>query len=123
MKIVCISDTHCQLSASLPKGDVLVHTGDLTFMGTLQEMSKELKLLGDLAKQFKYALFLCGNHDWLGEKDPAMTRLLCKENNIIYLHDDQHVIEGIKFYGSPYQPEFNNWAFNLPRNGTFKGIK
>jgi hypothetical protein len=23
----------------------------------------------------------------------------------------------IKIYGSPWQPEFYNWAFNLPRNG------
>jgi hypothetical protein len=24
----------------------------------------------------------------------------------------------IKVWGSPWQPEFYNWAFNLPRNGT-----
>ena len=24
---------------------------------------------------------------------------------------------GIKIYGSPWQPEFCNWAFNLPRTG------
>jgi hypothetical protein len=23
----------------------------------------------------------------------------------------------VKIYGSPWQPEFYNWAFNLPRNG------
>ena len=26
-------------------------------------------------------------------------------------------IDGIKIWGSPWQPEFCNWAFNLPRNG------
>jgi Icc-related predicted phosphoesterase len=25
------------------------------------------------------------------------------------------VIDGVKFYGSPWQPEFYDWAFNLPR--------
>jgi Icc-related predicted phosphoesterase len=24
-------------------------------------------------------------------------------------------IDGVKIYGSPWQPEFYNWAFNLPR--------
>ncbi len=25
------------------------------------------------------------------------------------------MIDGVKFYGSPWQPEFYDWAFNLPR--------
>jgi hypothetical protein len=25
------------------------------------------------------------------------------------------VVFGVKFYGSPWQPELNNWSFNLPR--------
>lgn len=32
-----------------------------------------------------------------------------------YLEDSQIEIYGIKIYGSPWQPEFGNWAFNLPR--------
>jgi Icc-related predicted phosphoesterase len=32
-----------------------------------------------------------------------------------YLLDEELELEGLKFYGSPYQPEFCNWAFNLPR--------
>ena len=32
-----------------------------------------------------------------------------------YLQDSEVTIDGIKFYGSPWQPEFYNWAFNLPR--------
>jgi hypothetical protein len=33
------------------------------------------------------------------------------------LQDHTHTIDGVKIYGSPWQPEFYNWAFNLPRNG------
>ena len=39
------------------------------------------------------------------------------------LEDSQFTIESsefsrpIKFWGSPWQPEFYNWAFNLPRQG------
>jgi len=36
-------------------------------------------------------------------------------DNATYLQDEEVVIDGIKFYGSPWQPEFMNWAFNLPR--------
>ena len=25
--------------------------------------------------------------------------------------------DNVRIYGSPWQPEFYNWAFNLPRNG------
>ncbi|XP_066250499.1 metallophosphoesterase domain-containing protein 1 [Euwallacea similis] len=37
--------------------------------------------------------------------------------NCIYLEDSGVEICGIKIYGSPWQPEFGNWAFNLPRGG------
>jgi hypothetical protein len=33
----------------------------------------------------------------------------------IYLQDQACTIEGIRFYGSPWTPEFNEWTFNLPR--------
>jgi predicted phosphodiesterase len=41
-RIVCISDTHNQ-TPSLPKGDVLIHAGDLTNQGTFAEMKKTVE--------------------------------------------------------------------------------
>ena len=35
--------------------------------------------------------------------------------NRYYLEDQSLEIEGLNFYGSPWQPDFCNWAFNLPR--------
>ncbi|XP_076047163.1 UPF0046 protein T07D4.2 [Oratosquilla oratoria] len=35
--------------------------------------------------------------------------------NAVYLQDKAHNICGIKLYGTPWQPEYCNWAFNLPR--------
>jgi Icc-related predicted phosphoesterase len=32
-----------------------------------------------------------------------------------YIDNNDITIDGIKFYGSPWQPEFHDWAFNLPR--------
>lgn len=33
----------------------------------------------------------------------------------IYLQDTRIEIDGVSFWGSPWQPAFNDWAFNLPR--------
>lgn len=45
-RFVCISDTHNASPADgafkLPKGDVLIHAGDLTKQGTYQELKKTL---------------------------------------------------------------------------------
>ncbi|XP_014210072.1 metallophosphoesterase domain-containing protein 1 [Copidosoma floridanum] len=35
--------------------------------------------------------------------------------NCTYLEDSEIIISGIKIYGTPWQPEFCKWAFNLPR--------
>jgi hypothetical protein len=43
-RIVCISDTHCQ-TPKLPKGDVLIHAGDLTNQGSYSELKKTIDWL------------------------------------------------------------------------------
>jgi hypothetical protein len=35
--------------------------------------------------------------------------------NCIYLEDSAVTLFGLKFYGSPWQPEHGGWAFNLSR--------
>jgi hypothetical protein len=34
---------------------------------------------------------------------------------ITYLEDSEATLGGVRFYGSPWQPAYNDWAFNLPR--------
>ena len=36
-------------------------------------------------------------------------------SNCFYLQDSGCEIEGLKFWGSPWQPVYGGWAFNLPR--------
>ena len=120
-KIVCISDTHCRLrKINIPDGDILVHTGDLTFQGNIQETSQELRELGRYKDKFKAILLTEGNHDWLGFRQPELMDQICKDNGITLLRDSGATIEGIKFYGSPWQPEFCNWSWNLPRGKALK---
>ncbi|PNF15807.1 hypothetical protein B7P43_G10437 [Cryptotermes secundus] len=35
--------------------------------------------------------------------------------NCIYLEDSEVMLYGLKIYGTPWQPEFCKWAFNVPR--------
>jgi Icc-related predicted phosphoesterase len=44
MRIVCISDTHNQ-TPKLPRGDVLIHAGDLTNQGSYSELKKTVEWL------------------------------------------------------------------------------
>lgn len=111
-----MSDTHRQLDkVEVPEGDILVHSGDFTFNGTVKETAEELTKLANLYNKFNKIILIDGNHDWLGEKHPHMMKSLCEERDLIYLHDSGINIDGVNFYGSPYQPAFCDWAFNLPR--------
>lgn len=116
LKIICLSDTHCQLDkVDVPEGDILIHSGDLTYRGKFEETEKELKILKEKTPNFKHRILVEGNHDWLGEKEPVVMRGLCEENGIILLQHEAIELEGLKIFGSPFQPEFCNWAWNLPR--------
>lgn len=111
LRIDAISDTHnLHTKFAMPGGDVLVHSGDATSMGTVSEV---MAFLSWLEKQpYKHKIFVPGNHDWLFELNPALCQIECANRGIILLNDSGTEIEGIKFWGSPVQPEFCNWAFN-----------
>lgn len=122
IRVVCFSDTHTfHNSIPIPDGDIAVHSGDATFHGYKHEVKAFGTWYSGLPYQHK--IFVAGNHDtsfqdtrsqaeeWLGE-------------GIIYLQDDGIVLEAnemsITAYGAPWQPEFGNWAFNLPRGEALK---
>jgi len=131
MRFVAISDTHLA-TPSLPEGDVLLHAGDLTFQGNLPEVSQAAAWLEEQKrlKGFKHVIVVAGNHDWLFQRDPGLARQLMRERGLLYLEDSGLTLEGgralpgiqpgggrITIYGSPWQPQFYDWAFNLPRGG------
>lgn len=121
LSIVAISDTHCQMSkVKLPKGDILIHSGDHSYRGTVEEMTEAMMTLKEKGKDFKYIVTICGNHDWLGETNPSLMENIAEENGIIYLYHKSVEIEGIKIFGSPYTPWFYDWAFNVPRGEEIK---
>lgn len=113
VKIISISDTHTYENFEIPDGDILLHSGDISFRGTFGEMNRAMRWLKSLPH--KHKVFICGNHDWLGETDPLLMKELAEENGIIYLDDSGIELMGLKIWGSPVQPEFCNWAFNRKR--------
>lgn len=110
MKLIAIADTHgLHESLEIPDGDILIHAGDLTRHGSLEDVLDFNEFLGTLPHPHK--IIIAGNHDLCFEN----YREACEEllTNCIYLQDQEVIIDGIKFYGSPWQPWFYDWAFNL----------
>ncbi len=128
MKIVHISDTHGlhrQIDFSQVEADVLVHSGDFLIEGRDSgykefEFEAFMRWFSDLP--FKHKILIAGNHDWFcfeayRNRSP-LKQTLFDTFGIHYLVDEAVTLDGVKFWGSPWQPEFMNWAFNLPINGT-----
>jgi Icc-related predicted phosphoesterase len=122
MILTFISDTHTYMydknykELILSKGDVLCFTGDIMSSGYSE---KELvDFLEWFSKQpYKYKIFIGGNHDRFLEDNSFIAEEIISEFascGVIYLKNTSFEYEGIKFYGTPYQPYFCGWAFNVP---------
>eukprot|EP00123_Amoebidium_parasiticum_P015854 comp23176_c1_seq1/m.37550 comp23176_c1_seq1/g.37550 ORF comp23176_c1_seq1/g.37550 comp23176_c1_seq1/m.37550 type:complete len:298 (-) comp23176_c1_seq1:28-921(-) len=132
IRLVCISDTHGFVDKIyIPPGDILIHAGDFTNTGHPSDVEKFDAWMASLPH--KHKLVIAGNHDLTFDEDayPMLwdrfhkrcfdfrkTRALLK--NCTYLEDSGVTIQGYKFWGSPWQPEFCNWAFNLKRGRHLK---
>ena len=110
MRIVCISDTHAGHDKTVvPDGDMLIHAGDITRHGDLEDVEAFDSWLALLPHPHK--IVICGNHDFCFQDHPARAR--SRLRHATYLEDEAVTVEGITIYGSPWQPWFGGWAFNL----------
>lgn len=114
MRIVALADTHCfHADLKVPDGDVLIHAGDLCQEGSLEELEGVAEWLDGLPHTHKVAI--AGNHDFAFQDFPQEARaLLSRVSRLTYLQDQAASVAGLQVYGSPWQPEFGGWAFNLP---------
>jgi Icc-related predicted phosphoesterase len=133
------------LKFDIPDGDVFIHAGDFTACGSEEEVKEFNEWLGELKHPHKLVIAgnhelsfdpsfthplsrNRGHHQGLfdeipllGHKKEKLEESVNTENirqhltNCIYLEDSGIEIYGIKFYGTPWQPEFCRWAFNLKR--------
>ncbi|KAF2656227.1 Metallo-dependent phosphatase [Lophiostoma macrostomum CBS 122681] len=139
-RIVCISDTHNQ-TPKLPKGDVLIHAGDLTNQGSRSELEKTINWLEKA--DFEAKIVIAGNHEitldkpfyekhgsswrWPEPQDPVSNRKLLQESpSITYLENQSASIylnspngphTQFTVFGSPCTPNRRTWAFRYEPGG------
>ena len=108
----------------MPEGDVLVHAGDLTSSGKLEQLRSAVDWLNEQTKNYEHVICIAGNHDWILEafyKEGFEKEV--REGTfgkVHYLRDSGVTIEGKHFHGSPWTPRFCDWAFNADRGLVIK---
>lgn len=122
MKIVLISDLHGKhddLTKLLPPtADMIICAGDISMFGNMNTINSFIYWFSNL-DQYKYKIFIAGNHDRYFEDHHYLALTMIPEN-VIYLENSGVTINGVYIYGSPIQPTFFNWAFNVDRGEPIK---
>ena len=114
LKCVAISDTHgWHEQIVIPDGDVLIASGDFCKYGRKEEVKEFALWLQKLPHRFK--LVTAGNHDKPVEKQTAKCRRLFQDAGVTLLLNEEIVLDGIKFWGSPVTPKFFEWHFMKAR--------
>jgi Icc-related predicted phosphoesterase len=107
MLLDLISDLH-GFQPEMPGGDLLIICGDLTGRDTPHEYQRFMLWLNALPYECK--IVIAGNHDGLIEQGKVKFN-----SNIHYLCDSGVEFKGLKIWGSPYTPAFQNWYFMCNR--------
>ncbi|KAJ3041630.1 hypothetical protein HDV00_008907 [Rhizophlyctis rosea] len=137
-RFVCISDTHNN-TFDVPNGDVLIHCGDMTNLGTYAELALQAKWLESLPHECK--IVIAGNHDLAldsarypemmlsylsGPFNSSTIRKLFTESQTITYLEHQHTTIQLtsptgprtmfSIFGSPWTPQLTRkqWAFQYP---------
>lgn len=121
MKIAHISDSHgFHDHIDIDKDtDIVIFTGDCSNSRNLAVNSNEVLNFLNWYSRLEVAnkIMISGNHDvsiyhkYISKKD--ITDL-----GITYLENEHVKLCGLKFFGSPVTPSFNNWAWNVARHKT-----
>jgi Icc-related predicted phosphoesterase len=118
VRLVCLSDLHSKHDrVAVPDGDLLLVAGDLTKRGTREQIEAVDRWLGTLPHRHK--VVIAGNHDFAFEEDPGARAWL---THATYLQDELAVVGGVRIWGSPWQPRFFDWAFNLDRGEPLRAV-
>eukprot|EP00993_Chasmostoma_nieuportense_P007674 NODE_939_length_1751_cov_37.200123_g880_i0.p1 GENE.NODE_939_length_1751_cov_37.200123_g880_i0~~NODE_939_length_1751_cov_37.200123_g880_i0.p1 ORF type:complete len:553 (+),score=141.24 NODE_939_length_1751_cov_37.200123_g880_i0:80-1660(+) len=107
VRIVVISDTHCLHEAlDMPEGDILVSCGD--FADRCPDFSHITPFNEWLGKQpYKHKIVIAGNQEYAFNRLGRETIQRLHLPNCVYLEDSSCVVEGITFYGTPWNHSCN----------------
>lgn len=122
MYITVTSDTHNEHETlQIPECDVFIHCGDSTKHGTSEELLSFINWVGGLNAKRK--IIIAGNHD-VGFVNDERSLLLdvIDSLGIIYLENTEVIIDGVKFFGSPFirRSHNSNAAFRYPTKQEMK---
>ncbi|HEX8298715.1 MAG TPA: metallophosphatase domain-containing protein [Rubricoccaceae bacterium] len=121
MRLVLLSDTHGQHARltgdlAVPNGDVLIHAGDCTARGGLDEYTAFLSWFGSLRHAHK--VFVPGNHDGLFQGHRRDFLRSYAERHGVHILIDQALAlavddgrPALQLWGSPWTPPFGDWHF------------
>lgn len=116
MKVAVISDLHGELPV-VPLCDLLLIAGDIT-PATREYHHNYYRMAHWLDTTFRWWLetikarkivLVAGNHDFIFQNCYDLVPGL----PVTYLQDQYFEWEGLRIWGTPWQPIFYNWAFNL----------
>ena len=119
-RIVFISDTHTKHDKlNIPECDILIHAGDWSFQGKIQETIDFAQWLDK--QPATHIILIPANHEVVFERVLPDSREWitdhCPRAHLL-IHESLE-LEGIKFFGSPYTPAFGyGWAWNAGRTIT-----
>lgn len=114
MKIVAVSDFHGQL-INPPAGDILLIGGDICPLYNHQIWFQKAWInstwrhwIKEQKPKYKKIIATFGNHDFVGHH-----KLEKEIPDCTFLIDEGITFEDLNIWGSPWQPVFHDWAFNL----------
>uniref|UniRef100_A0A7S0ZVA7 Calcineurin-like phosphoesterase domain-containing protein n=1 Tax=Noctiluca scintillans TaxID=2966 RepID=A0A7S0ZVA7_NOCSC len=101
LRFVIVSDTHNRHDelGTLPDGDVLLHAGDWSTQGTVQEEEEFRTWI--LALPHRHKVFVNGNHERV-MRQSSKEQIRQRFPGCTYLEDDGCEIEGVRLFGSPW---------------------
>jgi len=113
LNIVVLSDSHGKFNfLKVPDGDILIHCGDWSNLGKVEECIKFNNWLKE--QPHKYKFYIPGNHEIGFEKQPGLSESLITEAENI--HGKVVNVEGLKIFGCSYTLPFMNWAYMRTEN-------
>jgi Icc-related predicted phosphoesterase len=134
LRLLCLSDTHGKHAgiprASIPTVDLILFGGDFSLVGNPVDVAS----FKEWIRSFNVpAVIIAGNCDLAFDTerlahftpriegychptvpiDTIKPSFLENPGKISYLEDSEVTVNGVRIYGSPYSPEFNDWGFPI----------
>src|SRR5688572_13119678 len=115
MIVAAVSDLHGHLPDIGAACDLLLIAGDICPV-TDHSLRTQTEFLNGPFREWlervpaRHVVGVAGNHDFLFVQEPDRVPT---DLRWTYLQDRETVVDGMKVYGTPWQPWFCDWAFNL----------